>query len=392
MKVKALLTLLLPLTLAACGAAANTAAPLPTVVLGNNNATPQASNGGEKGGVTASGVIVPAQQAQMAFVLGGIVKSVYVAAGDPVQAGQVLVELDNNAAQLQVDQASRTLRELTSQAAIAAAEQAVAAARQGVDDAQKKVNGLIYPRASDELIKNTEAEIDLARDKVATTSNAYRSVEDLPDGDSRKATALAAMTQAQMNLNRLIANYNWYTGKPSDLDVATAQANLDAAKAAQQEAEWLLAALKGEAVPQEATGSGLAQLQSARDALAAAQDQLENTKLVSPFAGIVAALNVVAGEYVAPGQYLVTVIDASRLHVETTDLSERDVPNVKVGQAVTVSIKALGQDVTGKVTAISPLADTLGGDVVYKTTVALDTLPPGLRAGMSVEVQFNSTP
>jgi hypothetical protein len=42
------------------------------------------------------------------------------------------------------------------------------------------------------------------------------------------------------------------------------------------------------------------------------------------------------------------------------------------------------------VIAISPLADTLGGDVVYQTTIDLDTIPEGLRPGMSVEVQFST--
>ena len=57
---------------------------------------------------------------------------------------------------------------------------------------------------------------------------------------------------------------------------------------------------------------------------------------------------------------------------------------------MTVSFKALDQDVSGVVSAISPLADTLGGDVVYKVTIELDSLPEGLRAGMSAEVQFGS--
>jgi hypothetical protein len=84
------------------------------------------------------------------------------------------------------------------------------------------------------------------------------------------------------------------------------------------------------------------------------------------------------------------LIDLQELHVETTDLSERDVPFIEVGQPVTVNIKALNQDVTGRVSEIAPLADTLGGDVVYKTTIELEAQPPGLRAGMSVEVQFGT--
>jgi len=69
------------------------------------------------------------------------------------------------------------------------------------------------------------------------------------------------------------------------------------------------------------------------------------------------------------------------MHVETTDLSERDVPKVKLGQTATVTIKALNQNVPGKVSAISPQADSLGGDVVYKVTILLDTLPPTCAPG-----------
>lgn len=78
--------------------------------------------------------------------------------------------------------------------------------------------------------------------------------------------------------------------------------------------------------------------------------------------------------------------------METTDLSERDVPTVKVGQEVTVSIKSLHQDVKGTVSAISPVSDTLGGDVVYMVNIILSDLPTGLRSGMSVDVQFNPGP
>jgi multidrug resistance efflux pump len=97
------------------------------------------------------------------------------------------------------------------------------------------------------------------------------------------------------------------------------------------------------------------------------------------------------GDYVSPGQVVLIFSDVSHMHVETTDLSERDVPNVKLGQAVTVNIKALDQAVSGKVSAISPLADSLGGDVVYKVTILLDTLSSNMRSGMSVDVQFNTS-
>jgi hypothetical protein len=41
------------------------------------------------------------------------------------------------------------------------------------------------------------------------------------------------------------------------------------------------------------------------------------------------------------------------------------------------------------VTAISPISDTIGGDVVYKVTVQLDEQPIDLLWGMSADVEID---
>jgi len=81
-----------------------------------------------------------------------------------------------------------------------------------------------------------------------------------------------------------------------------------------------------------------------------------------------------------------TLADLRDLQVETTDLSEQDVDRVSVGQKATVYVEPLGMEIEGKVTRIASQASTLGGDVVYTVVVELDEQPPGLRWGMSVEV------
>jgi multidrug efflux pump subunit AcrA (membrane-fusion protein) len=125
------LTLLLCAALAACGSVGGTPTPLPTVVLETGGDSPQ-----RQGGATASGVVVPAQAAELGFALTGIVQTVHVAVGDRVEAGQVLVELENAGLEIALGQAQRNQRELTSPAAISAAEQAVVA-WQSVDDAEE---------------------------------------------------------------------------------------------------------------------------------------------------------------------------------------------------------------------------------------------------------------
>jgi HlyD family secretion protein len=326
----------------------------------------------------------------MAFTVGGLLAKVNVAEGDLVKAGQVLAELDNTSIQIDLSQSQRKLMELTSISAQAAAAKALAVARQTLKDAQDKFDSQIYKRASDTLISNTQGEIDLAKQALSRASDSYRLVSRLEDGDSRKAAALVAMTNAQLRLNNLIATYNWYTGTPTDIDAALATANLAAAKAAVQEAEWYLSAVKGEVVPLDATGANLANLKAAADAVASAQDRLDKSKLVAPIAGTVITVKGVAGEMVSPGVIIIAISDVTHLRVETTDLSERNVPFVKVGQPVTVIVKALNQNVAGHVSRISPVADTIGGDVVYKTTIDLDNPPAGLLTGMSVDVQYQT--
>jgi len=384
--------LLLPLLLlaAGCGSIGGGPTPLPTVVLevGSSRSTP----GPTFGEATASGVVVSARQAQLAFDQGGLVQAVHVALGDSVRAGDVLVELDSTSAQLELARAQRVLREMTSPAAIAAADQAVAAAKEVQDKAQKKVVSLSYPRATEAFINNLAAQITLARKELAGASRDFNNYEDLPKNDPDRARAELRYTNAQINLNKLTGNYNWYTGQPSEIDVALTQANLDAAVAAVQEANWSAAALRGEPIPPEASGTMLTALQSAQDAVVAAEAGLAATRIVSPFGGVVGRVEVRPGEFAQAGQAVVLVTDLSHLQVETTDLSELDLPKVAVGQPVLVDVEAIGAQAPGRVAAIAPTSQTLGGDVVFQVIVALDEIPTGLRPGMSVTVAFGALP
>jgi len=383
--------LLIILMLSACGSG-STPTPIPTIDLGSNssgNAPVQnSSQTSSQGNVTASGVVAPAQDAQLAFALAGIVTKVNVEVGDQVKADDILVELDNASIQLEVQQAHRTLRELTSQSAIAAAEQDVATAQKDLDDAQKKVNSVSNRYADDVTIKYLKDQVTLAQAALDRAREAYNQTAGLSSVDPARASASVNLYNAQKAYNTAEGNLNWYTNPPAENDVAIANANFDLATAALQEAQWYLAELKGGTVPADATGIKLAQLQQARDNLQAAQNNLDRTQLRASISGVVTLVNAVAGEYAIPGQPIIGISDVNNLKVITTDLSERDVPEISIGQNTSVLIEALNTEVKGHVESISPVADTLGGDVIYKTTIALDSLPDGIRSGMSVTVNY----
>ena len=386
MKTTSLIGALLLLT-TACGRLGGTPTPLPTVVL-DIGAAASPSGPAASGGVTASGFISSTREANLSFGQGGIVQAVHVAVGDSVRAGDVLVELESTPAQVELDRAQRAVREMTSAAGLAAAEQALALAQQEQDKAQKKVVALTYPRATESFIKNLQAQITLARRELAEATQGFNHLEDLPDNDPGKARAQVRMSEAQANLNKLVGNYNWYTGQPSEIDVDLTNANFEAANAAVQEAQWYAAAVRGDPIPAEASGAKLTALQEAKGVVLAAQARLEATRVISPADGVVGSVGISPGEYAAPGQPVVIVTDLEHLQVETTDLSELDLPKVQIGDSATIAIDALSEQAVGHVVAISPVAEILGGDVVYKVIVTFDEQPAGLRPGMTAVVTF----
>jgi RND family efflux transporter MFP subunit len=139
-------------------------------------------------------------------------------------------------------------------------------------------------------------------------------------------------------------------------------------------------------VPPEVRQIAQARVQQAQAALEIEQANLAQSTLVAPYDATVASINLVPGEYVQQNQVVLTLATLNTLQLETTDLSERDVTKVKIGSSVSISMEALNENVTGKVISISPRAEILGGDVVFKVTIGFDEQPKNLLWGMTAEV------
>jgi RND family efflux transporter MFP subunit len=117
-----------------------------------------------------------------------------------------------------------------------------------------------------------------------------------------------------------------------------------------------------------------------------AQINLSEGTLTAPFDGTVASISVVPGEFVPSDQAVITLATLNALQLETTDLSEHDIAEIKISDPVTISIEALDKNINGKVISISPIANTVGGDVVFKVTIAFDKQPENLLWGMTAEI------
>jgi HlyD family secretion protein len=143
-------------------------------------------------------------------------------------------------------------------------------------------------------------------------------------------------------------------------------------------------------VPHEVIEMANANVQRAQALVENAQAKLAQGTLTAPFDGTVTSLSVIPGEFVPSDQAVVTLATLDNLQIETTDLSERDIPSVHIGDPVNIFIEALNKNISGKVISVSPRAETVGGDVVFKVTIAPDTQPEGLLWGMTAEVEIQS--
>lgn len=172
-----------------------------------------------------------------------------------------------------------------------------------------------------------------------------------------------------------------------DLEAAVREAEATL-RAAQAQWEFWLLPRKGKGP--EFRERAWAIVLQAQAALKVAQAKQAQARLFAPFDGTVILLNISKGEVVEPGQIIIVLTDLENIQIETTDLSERDIPLVKAGQLATIYIESFNQEIQGQVTQISPKANQYDGDVVYKVTIILGEKLPELRLGMSVEVNIQT--
>ena len=176
------------------------------------------------------------------------------------------------------------------------------------------------------------------------------------------------------------------------LDTTIIEARIAEAEAGVVTAETQVSYLKrvGVGNAYERIDAAQAEVDRAQAVVDQLKAQLEQATLVTPISGTVITVDVAPGETASPGQVIIVIADLSDMRIETTDLSERDVPAVQIGQSASAFIDALDESFDGKVVDIDRQSETVGGDVTYRVTVELDKQPAGLRWGMSAEVEIQT--
>jgi HlyD family secretion protein len=383
----------------------------------------------DTGALAASGTI-ETTDVTIAPEVGGRVLEVRAQQGETVQAGQVVIQMDDSLLKAQLAQAQQSVA--AAQAALKAAQanydllkagaqtDQIAAAEQAVKTAQANVAGaqaqlaqmLAGPQAAD--IAAAQAAVAQASSDVTFAQQAYDGVVE------GRATAKAygvpggglGLMEEKMRaqLQAIQANYDVAQKRLTQLkqgatkdEIDQARARVAAAQAQQAQLQAQLDQLKSGARPEQ-LDAARAQIEVAKaqaDSAAAAIDvlnvQLDKLTLKSPLAGVVFNRSIEPGEVVMPGASLLTIGDLTNLYI-VVYVSESRYGEVKFGQTVQIKVDSFpGETFTGKVTRIADQAEFTPRNVqtaegrattVFAVRVDVTNVDGKLKPGMPADVNL----
>jgi membrane fusion protein (multidrug efflux system) len=269
-----------------------------------------------------------------------------------------------------------------------------------------QVLATLDPRDIETALASAEAAVARDRaqlDQISATVSRQPSI--IAEQQAAVASARAKLTFAQADAHRYgnLATTGAGTMREhqqADSTLEQGQASLDSADASLDAARRQLDVLKAQRSAAEATvKADEAQLEQARL-------NLSYTQIKAPIDGMVGERSVQAGNYVAPGTTLMTVVPLDQVYIEANYL-EVDLRHVRSGQPVTIHLDAYDIDLKGTVDSMPPasgaaFAPIAPNNATGNFTKIVQRLPvkievtPGqplaklLRVGLSVETTIHT--
>ena len=203
-------------------------------------------------------------------------------------------------------------------------------------------------------LEQLTAQEDVAKSGIATTQAS------ITEGEAGVAQARAAIVNAQRDLTYYtgeVARYRPLVASGAEpkqtLDQMASNRDKAAATVAAQQAA--LAAANGKLDSARAQlGQTRAQIEAATAQANAARTDLNTTKLVAPKDGQVASSSVRIGQFVQPGQRLMTIVPVQAIYIEA-NYKETQIGLMRPGQPAEIDVDALpGVQFHGVVESITP--------------------------------------
>jgi HlyD family secretion protein len=338
--------------------------------------------------VGGTGTVRSNQTAYLIWQTSGIVNSVKVRIGDHVQAEDVLADLRPSSlsqsvilAQADLANSQKALEELYDiELKKVQAEQEIVLAQDALKRAQDRVNNLGRP-ASQADIDVAEASVLLAKIQMDKAWEDYKPYENKAENNPLRAALYNKYAQAKQQYEAAVSRLNNLKGgRPSELNIELAQADLKLAQANLQEAIQQYDRLQAGPDPLE--------LSAIQARITAAQALLDSVRLIAPFEGTITEVKIKPGDQVSPGTVAFRLDDLSRLLLDVP-VSEVDISQLHEGQDVLLTFDAISEkQYSGKVVEVARVGNVNQGVVDFNVLVELVDLDELVKPGMTAAVNI----
>jgi membrane fusion protein (multidrug efflux system) len=325
---------------------------------------------------TTDNAYVAGNIVQITPQIAGTVIAVNVNNTDHVQAGQVLVQLDDTDTQVALQSAEANLAD------------AVRSVRGLYANTNLSTASVTQMRAE---VARTRHQVEQAQAQWQSAADDYQRVSNLRQ---QRFIAESAVTQAKAALEAAEAAV-----ASAQSAVVAAQANLAKAQAQQAGSETQTA---------ETSLAEHPKVQSAAAQVRQAFINQARTQVLAPTGGDVAQRSVQVGNRVAPGMALMAVIPPEQMWVDA-NFKETQLANIRIGQTVHLTSDVYGKDVvfsgkiagfsagTGSAFALLPPQNASGNwiKIIQRVPVRIELEPKQmqqhpLRIGLSMRVDVDT--
>lgn len=340
-----------------------------------------------------SGTVRSNQSVYLYWQTSGTVSDVNVEVGDKVKKGDVLAELDRSTidsaiidAEVTKAQAEESMERLfTSTLALEQARTRMVQAKKAVEDAQKALNAL-------GIVREDEIELGVKYEDYQRAVQSYNEAKDYFDSvkmldldNVDRIRAQSMMESAKSRMDSAKAQYNWYSGETDEIDVQKADAALKLAQAQLDDAVRAYNRIKD-----GPTDNQVRSIQAQIDASAAT---VNTAKIIAPINGTVAQVeakpfDVISYESTSTQRNILAVrIDDLTSHYIDISVTELEVNNISMGQKVAITFDALPlREFTGTIVNISNAGTVSNLTVNYELTVKMDEYDNSIKSGMMADV------
>ena len=328
---------------------------------------------------------VQADMTPLSTRISGTVRKMKIEDFEPVKAGQVLVEIDDNEYQAIVQQAKAALAE--AQATLAYNQAAKPVQRAKIQNAEA-------------MVTQAEAAVNAARASVASTQP---QVEQAALQRKRQEALMASKATTPQQLQSAVADAEQSSGL-----LASRQADLERAQAALASSRAQLEAEKSELAAIDSRDALYrAEIEAKRAAITVAEVNLAYTRITAPTNGAVGQRHVQEGQLVTPGMQMVDLvkgdpwIQANYLETQIRNIRKGDTADIKIDAFPGVVLHGKVEEIapgSGSQFALLPPDNATGNytKVVQRMPVKI-ALEPGhplvdrLRPGLSTEVTVHAS-